>query len=223
MGSRFIEATGPEVLPEVDVSRNGTVAPELFRGYDGLEVVGDDLPSSGVKIKAENETTPAIEGITPQKSVRRKRIIWIAVAAVLLTVAVVAAVVGGVLGSRHQHDSAASSRSSSTPSSPSSTPSSSSPNAIASNSSIAVTGWWETTSQYNIRLFYQGNDGQLRMTGYSSSDNKWSTVATYQADPPPRTGSPLAASCYNSTFYFKDEVNSTSVSHASLTLVVVSV
>ncbi|KAH8125760.1 hypothetical protein ACSS6W_005687 [Trichoderma asperelloides] len=210
MGSRFSEATGPEVLPEVDSSGNGTAAPELFRGYDGLEVVADDLPGSGVKTKAENEAVPAIELPTPQKNARRRRIIWVAVAAVVLVVVIVAAVVGGVVGSRHHHNSAASSRSSSAPSSPSSAPSSSSPNSIARNSSIAVTGWWETTSQYNIRLFYQGNDGQLRMTGYSSSDDKWSTVATYQTDPPPRMGSPLAASCYNSTFYFKDEVNSTS-------------
>jgi hypothetical protein len=37
MRSRFAEATGPEVLPEADVTRNGDGAPELFRGYDGLE------------------------------------------------------------------------------------------------------------------------------------------------------------------------------------------
>ncbi|KAL7926432.1 hypothetical protein ACQKWADRAFT_280271 [Trichoderma austrokoningii] len=203
MKSRFAEATGPDVLPEVDVARNGDEAPEPFRGYDGLEVVNTDLPNSGIKIKPENEAAPAIESITLQKSTRRRRIIWIAVAAVLFIAVIVAAVVGGVLGSRH-HNSAASS------SVPSSTPSSSSPNSIASNSSLAVTGWWETTSQYNIRLFYQGKDGQLRMAGYSSSDGKWSTVTTYQTDPPLRPGSPLAASCYNSTFYFKDQVNATS-------------
>lgn len=213
MRSRFAEATGPEVLPEVDVARNGDGAPEPFRGYDGLEVVDTDLPGSGVKTKPENEAAPAIESTTPQKNTRRRRIIWIAVAAVILVVVVVATVVGGVLGSRH-HNSAASSRTSSAPSSPSSTPSSLSPNAVASNSSLAVTGWWETTSQYSIRLFYQGKDGQLRMTGYSSNNGKWSTVATYQTDPPLRPGSPLAASCYNSTFYFKNEVNSTSVSLA---------
>ncbi|PNP40997.1 hypothetical protein TGAMA5MH_06864 [Trichoderma gamsii] len=208
MRSRFAEATGPEVLPEVDVARNGDGAPEPFRGDDGLEVVGTDLPDSGVKTKPETEAAPAIESTIPRKNARR-RMIWMAVAAVILVVVVVAAVVGGVLGSRH-HNSAASSRTSSAPSSPSSTPSSSSPSAVASNSSLAVTGWWETTSQYNIRLFYQGKDGQLRMTGYSSSNGKWSTVATYQTDPPLKPGSPLAASCYNSTFYFKNEVNSTS-------------
>lgn len=210
MGSRFSEATGPEVLPEVDASENGTAAPELFRGCDGLEVVTDDLSGSRVETKAEKEAVTAIEGTTPQKISRRRRIIWFAVAAVVLVLVVVAAVVGGVLGSRHHHNFAASSNSSSTPS-PSSTPSSSSPNSIAPSSSIAVTGWWETTSQYNIRLFYQGNDEQLRMIGYSSSDDKWSTIAAYHTDPPPRMGTPLAASCYNSTFYFKDDVNSTSV------------
>lgn len=223
MRSRFAEATEPEVLPEVDASRNGDGAPELFRGYDGLEVATNDLPGSGVKIKPENEAAPTIESTTPRKNTRRRRIIWIAVAAVILAAVVIAAVVGGVLGSRHHHNSAASSRHSSAPSSPSSIPSSSSPNAIASNSSLAVTGWWETTSQYSIRLFYQGNDGQLRMTGYSSSNGKWSTVATYQTDPPPKMGSPLAASCYNSTFYFKDQVNSTSASLASLSLAIVSI
>ncbi|KAL6901279.1 hypothetical protein GGI43DRAFT_404450 [Trichoderma evansii] len=199
MGSRFSEATGPEVLPEVDASENGTAAPEPFRGYDGLEVVTDNLSDSRVKTKAEKEAAMAIEGTMPQKNSRRRRIIWIAIAAVVLVVVVVAAIVGGVLGSRHHHNSATSS-----------TPSPSSPNSIASNSSIAVTGWWETTNQYNIRLFYQGNDEQLRMISYSSNDDKWSTVATYHTDPPPRMGTPLAASCYNSTFYFKDEVNSTS-------------
>ncbi|UKZ64292.1 uncharacterized protein TrAtP1_005510 [Trichoderma atroviride] len=154
MRSRFAEATGPEVLPEVDVTRNGDEAPEPFRGYDGLEVVDTDLPGSSVRTKPENVAAPAIESTTQQKNARRRRIIWIAVAAMILVVVIVAAVVGGVLGSRH-HNSAASSRTSSAPSSPSTTPSSSSPNAIASNSSLAVTGWWETTSQYNIRLFYQ--------------------------------------------------------------------
>ncbi|KAL7910536.1 hypothetical protein GGI35DRAFT_370992 [Trichoderma velutinum] len=212
----YSETAGSAVLPEVDASglevsnRLGdTAAPEVFRGYDGLEVVASDLPGEGIKIKAENKATPAIGHNTPQKYARR-RLIWIAVAIVILVIVVVAAVVGGVIGSRHHHDSSAPSRSSSAPSSPSSTPSSSSPNAIHSRSSLSITGWWETTSSYNIRLVYQGNDEQLRMIGYSSDDDKWSTVATYRADPPPKMGSPIAVCCYNSTFYFKDEVNSTS-------------
>jgi hypothetical protein len=221
MGPPYNEAAEPGVLPEVnayglEVSNrlDGAGAPEVFRGYDGLEVATDDLPDERAKIKVENEAASAIKHRRPQKNARR-RIIWIAVAAVVLAVVVVAAVVGGVLGSRHHHNSSASSRSSSIPSSPSSTPSSSSPNAIYSKSSISTTGWWETTSSYNIRLVYQGTDEQLRMIGYSSDDNKWSTVATYRANPPPRMGTPIAVSCYNSTFYFKDVVNSTSVSHAS--------
>ncbi|PNP59162.1 hypothetical protein THARTR1_01410 [Trichoderma harzianum] len=182
-------------------------APEVFRGYDGLEVVNGDLLSESIKIKAENEAAPAIGHNTPQRNARR-RLIWIAVAIVTLVVMVVTAVVGGILGSQHHHNSSTSARPSSPPSSASSTPSSSSPNAIHSKSSISVTGWWETTTSYNIRLAYQGNDGQLRMIGYSSEDDKWSTVATYHVDPPPKMGTPIAVCCYNSTFYFKDEVNS---------------
>ncbi|KAL7935643.1 hypothetical protein V8C35DRAFT_297863 [Trichoderma chlorosporum] len=212
----YSEDAGPGVLPEVDASGLEVAnrvdlpsTPEVFRGYDGLEVVASELPGENVKTKAEIDAERAIEPSQPQKNAKR-RILWIAVAAVVLVVAVVAAVVGGVLGSRHHHNSSAPSRSSSSPSSPSSTPSSSSPDAIYSKSSISVTGWWETLSSYNIRLVYQGNDEQLRMIGYSSDDDEWSTVSTYQAEPPPKMGTPIAVCCYNSTFYFKDEVNATS-------------
>ncbi|QYT04847.1 hypothetical protein H0G86_011750 [Trichoderma simmonsii] len=218
MVSPYSETAGPGVLPEVDASRldgSNTLgdagAPELFRGYDGLEVVNGDLLNESNKIKAENEATPSIGHNTPQKNARR-RLLWIAIGIVILVVVIVAAVVGGVLGSRHHHDSSASSKSSSTPtSSASSTPSSSSsssPSAIYSKSSLGVTGWWETTSSYNIRLAYQGNDGQLRMIGYSSNNDKWSAVSTYNVDPEPKMGTPLATCCYNSTFYSGGKVTS---------------
>ncbi|KAM6478336.1 hypothetical protein HDV62DRAFT_190439 [Trichoderma sp. SZMC 28011] len=219
MVSPYSETAGPGVLPEVDASRldgSNTLgdagAPELFRGYDGLEVVNGDLLNESSKIKAENEAAAAAIGHnTPQKNARR-RLMWIAIAIVVLVVVIVAAVVGGVLGSRNHHNSSASSESSSTPtSSASSTPSSSSsssPSAIYSKSSLGVTGWWETTSSYNIRLAYQGNDGQLRMIGYSSNNNKWSAVSTYNVDPEPKMGTPIATCCYNSTFYSGGKVTS---------------
>ncbi|KAL6812894.1 hypothetical protein GGI42DRAFT_313168 [Trichoderma sp. SZMC 28013] len=214
MVSPYSETSGPGVLPEVDASglevpnTLGDPGPEHFRGYDGLEVVNGDLLNESNKIKAENEAASAIGHNTPQKTAR-KRLIWIAVAVGILVVVIVAAVVGGVLGSRHHHDSSASSASSSPTSSASSTPSSSpSPNAIYSKSSISVTGWWETTSSYNIRLAYQGNDGLLRMIGYSSDDEKWSTVSTYHADPAPKMGTSIAVCCYNSTFYSNSKATS---------------
>lgn len=224
MVSPYSETSGPGVLPEVDASglevpnTLGDPGPEHFRGYDGLEVVNGDLLNESNKIKAENEAASAIGHNTPQKTAR-KRLIWIAVAVGILVVVIVAAVVGGVLGSRHHHDSSASSASSSPTSSASSTPSSSpSPNAIYSKSSISVTGWWETTSSYNIRLAYQGNDGLLRMIGYSSDDEKWSTVSTYHADPAPKMGTSIAVCCYNSTFYSNSKATSSNVRLTALSI-----
>ncbi|KAK4066247.1 uncharacterized protein Triagg1_8079 [Trichoderma aggressivum f. europaeum] len=208
-GTVFHETAGPGVLPEVDASRlessntlGNAGAPEVFRGYDGLEVVNGDLLNESNKIKAENEAALATEHNTPQKNAR-KRLIWIAVGVGVLVVVIVAAVVGGVLGSRHHHDnSSASSSPSSETSSASPAPTSSPPpSAIYSKSSLSVTGWWETTSSYNIRLAYQGNDGLLRMIGYSSDDEEWSTVSAYHADPAPKMGTPIALCCYNATFY----------------------
>ncbi|PTB38099.1 hypothetical protein M441DRAFT_29503 [Trichoderma asperellum CBS 433.97] len=174
---------------------------------------------SAVGSEVKVDTGAAIEEQLPQRSPRRKRL-WIIVAAVVLLLVVVAAVVGGVVGSRHQHKTTTASNSSnpssdSSPTSsstssstPSSTPSSTSPNAAYSSSSIAVTGWWTSTSSYSIRLFYQGKDEHLRLIGYDSTDGMWSTVTTLTG-PTLRLGSPIAACNYNSTLYFSSAVTST--------------
>ncbi|EHK46638.1 hypothetical protein TRIATDRAFT_141422 [Trichoderma atroviride IMI 206040] len=168
------------------------------------------------KIKVDTEA--AVEEPLPQRSTGKKKL-WIIVGAVVLVVVVVAAVVGGVVGSRHHNStttastssdpsSTSSSTSSSTPSpKPSSTPASTSPNAAYSSSSIAVTGWWTTTSSYSIRLFYQGKDGHLRLIGYDSTDGMWSTVTTLTG-PDVKLGSPIATCNYNTTVYFGSAVNS---------------
>jgi hypothetical protein len=56
----------------------------------------------------------------------------------------------------------------------------------------------------------------LRMIGYSSNNNKWSTVSTYNVDPEPKMGTPLATCCYNSTFYSGGKVTSDNVSLPAL-------
>lgn len=205
---------------EVSHRLSGSGAPEVYRAYDGLEVANGNMSAVGSEVKVD--TGAAIEEQLPQRSPRRKRL-WIIVAAVVLLLVVVAAVVGGVVGSRHQHKTTTASNSSnpssdSSPTSastssstPSSTPSSTSPNAAYSSSSIAVTGWWTSTSSYSIRLFYQGKDEHLRLIGYDSTDGMWSTVTTLTG-PTLRLGSPIAACNYNSTLYFSSAVTSTNVS-----------
>ncbi|KAK1254112.1 hypothetical protein MKX08_008107 [Trichoderma sp. CBMAI-0020] len=197
---------------EVSHRLSGTTAPEVYGAYDGLEVVNGNMIDASNKVKVDTEA--AAEEPLPQKGPGKKKL-WIIVGAVVLVVVVVAAVVGGVVGSRHHNSTTTASTSSdpsSTSSSPSSstpspTPSSTSPNAAYSSSSIAVTGWWTTTSSYSIRLFYQGKDGHLRLIGYDSTDGMWSTVTTLSG-PDVKLGSPIATCNYNTTVYFGSAVNS---------------
>lgn len=196
---------------EVSHRVSGAGAPEVYNAYDGLEVVNGDMIGVGSEVKLDSGA--AVEQQLPQRSPRRKKL-WIVVAAVVTLLVIVAAVVGGVVGSRHRNSvttaSSSSNPSSDSSSTPSSTPSSTSPNAAYSSSSVAVTGWWTSTSSYSIRLFYQGKDGHLRLISYDSEDGMWSTV-TSLTGPNLRLGSPIATCNYNSTLYFNSAVTATNV------------
>lgn len=202
--------------PGLEVSTNAQVGQglEVFRGDDGLEVVnfGLDAVGSGSKNEAE------IKESERKEPVRKK--LWLIVAGVVISLLVIAAAVaGGVVASRrHGHKSATTRPDDSAGSQPSSTPStssnsSSSPNAAYARSGVGVTGWWTSSSSFNIRLIYQGQDGDLRLMRYHSGDGKWSMLATFE-DTKAKRGTPIAASCFNVPVFYFTPVTDSNVSLA---------
>ncbi|KAM0260397.1 hypothetical protein ACHAQJ_002799 [Trichoderma viride] len=205
------DAEGLEVVQrpyfaELEVSTKAQIAYglEAVRGYEALEVTSN-FPS-GVDSEKSNKGLKS-----------RKRTIWLIVAAVVFLLVIVGAVVGGILKSRHNSKalitpnatasvssttspSSAASTSSSSPSS-SATSSSISSSPVYAGSSIGVTGWWTGTSDFSIRLVYQGDDGNLRLMQYNSGDDGWSTMTTF-TNLDVKMGSPIAISSFNSTMFF---------------------
>ncbi|KAH0490997.1 hypothetical protein TgHK011_002443 [Trichoderma gracile] len=191
--------------PGLEVTTNAQVEQglEVLHGDDGLQVVNFGLDGIGGDSKNDTQIKE-IERKPPKKK------LWLIVAGVVSLLVIVAAVVGGVVASRHRHTPSATSpdgpagpQASSTPSAslPASKPSSS-PNAAYERSGIGVTGWWTSSSSFNIRLVYQGQDGDLRMMGYHSGDGNWSTLATLR-DTKAKLGTSIAASSFNvPVFYF---------------------
>ncbi|OTA08629.1 hypothetical protein A9Z42_0003280 [Trichoderma parareesei] len=182
--------------PGLEVSTNAEVEQglEVFHGDDGLQVVNLGLDGIGGESKSEAQIKE------PERKPARKKL-WLIIAGVVSLLVIVAAIVGGVVASRHRYTSSPSA--SSTPSaSPTPSKPSSSPNAAHERSGIGVTGWWTGSSKFNIRLIYQGQDGNLRIMGYHSGDGNWSTLATLK-DTKAKQGTPIAASCFNvPVFYF---------------------
>jgi hypothetical protein len=69
---------------------------------------------------------------------------------------------------------------------------------VNNESSLGVTGWGQGSS-FNIRLFYQDNDGFLRISSLSSSSGKnFSEVIKFASA---KRNTPLAASCHNTSIY----------------------
>ncbi|KAL7804740.1 hypothetical protein V8C44DRAFT_342808 [Trichoderma aethiopicum] len=190
--------------PGLEVSTHAQVGQglEVF-GDDGLQVVNFGLDGIGGDSKSEAQIDE-----TERKATRKK--LWLMIAGVISLLVIVAAVVGGVVASRHRHtSSSAGSQASSTPS-PSSTSSKppSSPNDAHARSGIGVTGWWTGSSSFNIRLFYQGQDGDLRVMGYHSGDGNWSKLATLE-DTKAKRGTSIAASSFNVPVFYFTPVTST--------------
>lgn len=206
------DASGLEVrLPDVgglEVSTKVQVAQglEVFRGYDGLEVVNHGQHGiGGTKTEGFTEET--------EQKPRGKKL-WLILGGVALLLVIAGAVLGGVLGSRHNHKAPVETPGASATSEASGKPPSSSdppPNAVYATSGIGVTGWWTGSSSFTIRLIYQGHDGDLRLMRYHSGDGKWSTLANLTGTKA-KLGTPIAASCFNIPFFFFTPVTSSNVS-----------
>ncbi|EHK18003.1 uncharacterized protein TRIVIDRAFT_226121 [Trichoderma virens Gv29-8] len=174
---------------------------EVFRGYDGLEVINNGADgNSGIKTEGLIEET--------ERKPRKKKL-WFILAGVALLLVIVGAVLGGVFGSRRNHKTPVETPgASATPEASATPPASSGPlNAIYAGSGIGVTGWWTGSSSFTIRLIYQGQDGNLRLMRYHSGDGKWSTLATL-TDTKAKLGTPITASCFNIPFFFFTPVTS---------------
>ncbi|KAL7798574.1 hypothetical protein V8C37DRAFT_368331 [Trichoderma ceciliae] len=185
------DAAGLEVVQrpdhaELEVSTKPHFAHglQVFRGDEGLEVASNG--SAGV---GNTET-----GDSNKEREPRRKMPWLIAAAIVFLLVVVGAVLSGVLVSRHNHETRTTPNATMTPSSTSSSP-------IYAGSSIGVTGWWTSTSDFSIRLVYQGGDGDLRLMRYNSGQGNWSTMTTL-TDLDAKLGSPIATSCFNSTLFF---------------------
>ncbi|KAK3994623.1 hypothetical protein QBC44DRAFT_367466 [Cladorrhinum sp. PSN332] len=132
------------------------------------------------------------------------RRLWLVLAVIIAVLVVVGSIVGGVVGSREMKKSKGAASSSSTDSSATTSTSPTSPttsNTVAAaaqsvikpNSPLTATGWREGAF-FHIHLFYQGPDGTVRRSRFSSEGNKgWSKPENFTSIKTLAAGSPLAA------------------------------
>jgi hypothetical protein len=158
----------------------------------GLEVVQPikiESPPAPVEPELSGAAKTVVFTTTETKGqYLRGRLIFISAAIALLVI--IATILGAVLGTRAKRHGS--------PLTPANT--TISPSTIRKNSGLAVTGW-RNASDFSIRLFYQGQDGFLRMNGFETASGNWASSPPFvQA----RDGTPLAASCFNASYFFNN-------------------
>lgn len=156
--------TSPEVVP-IEYYHPQLRKPETSRAFEKGE--------NGLIVCSSEERSHGSAKLTPKfLKGRRGRLILIGIGIFILLV--VAAVVGGVVGSRRS-DSVSSIATSGTPtsSSPSPTPTVTSSRPLQSNAGLAVAGWRTQNEFFNLRVFYQDQDGGLRFSEYNSDGAGW--------------------------------------------------
>ncbi|KAF2669635.1 hypothetical protein BT63DRAFT_373088 [Microthyrium microscopicum] len=174
----------------LEVVRRSTDLPEVVNHPPAPEFQIGERYEKGQSGALPPEYTDQHPG-APTKP-RRKRTLWIVFAVLFIIVAIVAIVVGVVLGTRESKDTTKSGSTAGSSSGDINT------TLLRKNSPLAVTGW-RNGSSLNVRLFYQGDDGNIRMNGYESGSKKWT------ASPPidtAKAGTALAASCFNASNFF---------------------
>jgi hypothetical protein len=159
-----------------------------------LAIVEDQLkqPSDRVIETEVNGSVAAAQPIfgTHGRNPQRSRLWIVGIVAVILVF--LGAILGAILGTKLHH---------ATPVASTSTPSPGpSPTAIRHNSALAVTGW-RNGADFSIRLFFQGDDGYLRISAFESTTQSWSSPVLFTTA---RAGTPLAASSFNSASFFGD-------------------
>ena len=191
----FLESAGPEV---------GKIP------YSTLPEVRPEPPASDTEkiVRAEGGDEDGKAQQSP--SVRRRKVVFVSVVVTIL--AIIAIIVGVAVGITRRNRASTSLRNDSsdqmnatstnraTPTSPPSPQNTSSLLGwkVNNESSIAVTGWGDG-SNYNMRLFYQDNDGFLRISSLSSSSgNNFSEGIKFASA---KRNTPLAASCHNTSIY----------------------
>jgi hypothetical protein len=210
------DSEGLEVVPGSDHNAEGLEVAHNH-GFGGLEPSTKDQPGYGVEAVSKDGSSNMdnIENARwSQKPNPRRKRLWLIVAAVVLVLVIVGAVVGGVVGSQSSsHKASATPSSSSSPSPSTSTPSSSAtPSSIDSKSAIGVTGWWNSESDFSIRLAYQGDDTYMHVMQYNSGDDDWSTMTILtELDMAP--DSPIALSCFNNSISSNSAPTSDNVSN----------
>lgn len=113
----------------------------------------------------------------------RPRTFWILLA-VILVVIVAAAVGGGVggslgytrrlmNGSSNSNDNSSSGSNSTSSSAPNSTSTQDPKNGIRTDSSLAAVAWRGSNSQYQYRVYYQGDENALKESAYDSTTGSW--------------------------------------------------
>jgi hypothetical protein len=132
---------------------------------------------------------------TPGEGNPQRRRLWI-VGIIAVALVVLGTILGAILGTQLHHTA---------PDASTTTPSPRpSPTAIRHNSALAVTGW-RNGADFSIRLFYQGDDGNLRVSAFESTTQSWGSPTLFVKA---RSGTPLAASSFNIAAFFSGSDNS---------------
>lgn len=196
-----MEREGLEVLPD----RDGRY-PEVAGGQQPRYLEGD-RHAAPQSYSGSSYHKPA--PLTYSEDPRRQRPIgescrtlWLVLAIVIGVLVVVGAIVGGVVGSREMKKSTSSSSTSGSGNTATATtsarPSTSSTPAIAqsvvrANSPITATGWREG-AYFRIWVFYQGPDGVIKRSRFSSEAGKgWSKPENFTAIKTRSSGTQLTA------------------------------
>lgn len=129
-------------------------------------------------------------------SPKKKRWLLWAIAGVVAVLVIVGATVGGVMSTKAaMGDGSTAETSGGAANDTTSVPP---PKTIRMNSRLAVTGYWDkSSSNYTLRLFYQGPDDVLRFMEKTSKDSHWTeAVALDTLDYKPMTNTSITAGSY---------------------------
>jgi hypothetical protein len=178
--------------------------------YSSLPEVTPEPPASNTEKMVIADDGDEDRKLQQSPSVWRRKVVFVSVVAAIL--AVIAIIVGVTVGITRRNRASASLRNDSSDqkntTSTNRTTSNSPPPPhntssllgwnVNNESSLGVTGWGDG-SNYNIRLFYQDNDGFLRISSLSSSSgNNFSKGVKFASA---KRNTPLAASCHNTSIY----------------------
>jgi hypothetical protein len=152
-----------------------------------LGIVEDHLKhptDSAIEGEVDGSVAVAQPSTHRERNPQRSRLWIVGIVAVILVS--LGAILGAILGTKLHHPTAPTSTVTITPSPEPS------PTAIRHNSALAVTGW-RNGAEFSIRLFFQGNDGYLRISSSSQQLNR-GAVRYYLQSPELEHRSPHRAS-----------------------------